>query len=299
MRVPLRSSGQHASRQALPGVGDAPPIHAAPPGRPLKPDPSLLLLLRDGIDACDARIAAELARRAILARRVALWKQLAGRSVRDPAREAAVRTAYADVLLDAGWPRAVLDEWMTLLLHASVAVQDRVHVAFQGGAGSWSQESLAAGLPQAVPLPCDTVADALAALRDGRAAAVWLACRNSMTGDVVATAEARATLVPWLEWTHPVRHALLAHPGTGLADVREVHGHPLALQQCTATLDRLVPAARRVTGIDGAHVAARLAPGQAALASPAAAPLHGLEAIATAVNDQADNATTFQLLVPA
>lgn len=174
-----------------------------------------------------------------------------------------------------------------------------MHVAFQGGTGSWSQESLAAGLPQALPLPCATVADALAALREGRAAAVWLAAHNSTTGDVDATAEARRSLVAWLEWTQPIRHALLARSGTTLASLRDVHGHALALRQCAGTLRRLCPQARLVAGIDGAHAAPTLQAGQAAVASVALAGQTGLEALATDIQDRPDNATTFQLLVPA
>ena len=70
------------------------------------------------------------------------------------------------------------------------------------------------------------------------------------------------------------------------------------MRQCAGTLRRLVPQATLQDSVDGAHAAASLPAGCAALASPRVAARHGLTVLAEAVCDNADNATTFQLLAP-
>lgn len=256
--------------------------------------------LRASIDRIDRATADLLVRRARMARRVALLKQLLHLPNRDHGREREVREHYASILRRAGWSERSLDSWLETMLSASRDLQAQISVAIQGSPGSWSELSLQRTLPDIRIVHCETVEAAWRLARKGEADAAWLAARNSTIGDVAATAAVRRDAECWAEADQPVTHALLAPPGTRLPDVRRVEAHPLAIEQCRKTLDRLLPHAQRVDALDGAHAARTLAerPATAVLASAHLAPLLQLAVLHERVNDLAQNETTFQLLLP-
>ncbi|MDP5171814.1 MAG: prephenate dehydratase [Bacteroidia bacterium] len=98
-----------------------------------------------------------------------------------------------------------------------------------------------------------------------------------------------------------ISHMLMALPGTSLADIREVHSHPMALQQCLGFLGTL-PGIRLVESDDTAASAERIATNQregiAAIAGRHAAEKYGLEIIAQAIEDDPGNFTRFFVLGP-
>lgn len=147
-------------------------------------------------------------------------------------------------------------------------------------------------------LRCRTVAAAWRAVLDGRAHGAWLPARNSALGDLSSTSGVRAEAACLAERAYPVRHALLAPRGSRMRDVARVIGHPYALAQCERTLARLLPDAKRVGDVDGAHAARRLARGSAVLASARVAPRWDLRVLRSSVVDDPGNTTTFLLLVP-
>lgn len=255
--------------------------------------------MRARIDAVDDALADLLARRSGLAARAALLKLVARRPLLDASREVAVRRAYASNLRRAGWSAAEADRLVRPLLSVSRSRQRRLAVAIQGGAGSWSEASLVAALPGVRVRRFATVEEAWRATLAGETAAAWLARHNSLVGEVEATRLARREGDALLSRTVDVAHALLAARGARLADVAVVAGHPLALRQCAASLARLVPGARLVAAVDGAHAAARLRPGdgRAVVAGVHVAARRGLAVLAEGVAD-GPNRTTFDLLLP-
>lgn len=269
---------------------------AAPP-KLLGPE---LATLRGAIDRVDRAIANLLVKRARLAQRVALLKHLHGGPARDPPREREVRDNYARILRPAGWSDRSVDTWLETMILASRDLQQRLHVAIQGGPGSWSEETLQQVLPAAQPMRCDTVAEAWRACRTGAAVAAWLPVANSHAGPVPETQGVAAEAEGWLEVEAPIRHALLARPALGLADLRRVEGHPHALAQCRATLARLVPQAELVPTVDGAHSAATLPPDApaAVVGSRRLAQGNGWRVLHEGLADAPDNRTRFRLLLP-
>jgi prephenate dehydratase len=95
-----------------------------------------------------------------------------------------------------------------------------------------------------------------------------------------------------------VRQCLMVAPDVRLSEVKYVSSHPVALGQCRAYLEKHLPNALPKSHADTAGAAADLArsqdPHTAVIASAAAAELHGLDIVATDIQDD-DNTTTFLL----
>jgi prephenate dehydratase len=98
----------------------------------------------------------------------------------------------------------------------------------------------------------------------------------------------------------PIRHCLVGPAKVALEDVREVHSHPVALDQCRGLLASLPGATAIVaatTGDAAAAVAELGNPAVVAIASTRAARMHGLVALADDVGDHAAY-TRFAALAP-
>ena len=171
-------------------------------------------------------------------------------------------------------------------------------VAFQGAPGANSHVAALEAVPDALPLPCFDFADAIDAVKQGRAGQAVIPIENSLHGRVadIHFLLPESGLVITGEHFLSIRHALM---GTGSRDeVRQAASHPQALGQCRHWL--------RAHGIepvpypDTAGAAALVAEGGdpvlAALAPPGAAALYGLKLLATDIADAADNTTRFVVL---
>jgi prephenate dehydratase len=95
----------------------------------------------------------------------------------------------------------------------------------------------------------------------------------------------------------PIRHCLLAHKGAALTDIRRVHSHPQALEQCRHFLRehlRACPeydtagAVRIVKGRDNKE--------EVAIASALCADIYGLAVLASDIQGNNSNITQFLIL---
>ena len=94
----------------------------------------------------------------------------------------------------------------------------------------------------------------------------------------------------------PIRHFLVGPVKVPLAEVRAVHSHPVALDQCRMLLAAMPDAtaiAAATTADAAAYVAEHGDPGEVAIASERAARLHGLAVIAEDVGDHPEAFTRF------
>lgn len=170
-------------------------------------------------------------------------------------------------------------------------------VAFQGERGAYGEEAAERLFPGAPVLPVPTFADAFEAVLAGRAARAVLPIENSVAGSVheVYDLLLRYPLVITGECHLPVRHCLLALPGQGLDDLREVWSHPQAIAQCEEFLQRR--GLRAVAAADTAGSARAVAEGRllgvGAVAGRAAAARYGLAILAEDIQTAAHNATRF------
>jgi len=171
-------------------------------------------------------------------------------------------------------------------------------VAFQGAPGANSHVAVAETFPDGLPLPCFDFADAIDAVRQGRADCAVIPIENSAFGRVadIHFLLPESGLVITAEHFLTIRHALM---GVGpLAAVREATSHPQALGQCRHWLK--AHGIRAVAHADTAGAAALVAeladPAIAALAPPGAAALYGLDLLATDIADADHNTTRFVTL---
>jgi prephenate dehydratase len=170
-------------------------------------------------------------------------------------------------------------------------------IAFQGTRGAYSDLACRTAFPGRDTLPCDTFAEAIAAVNDGRAALGMLACENSLAGrvpDIHALLPGSGLHIVG-EHFQRVEHCLLGVPGARIGDIRRLHTHPVAMGQVRGLLAEL--GADPVIEFDTAGAAALVAEWKrfedAAIASELAAELYGLQVLRRNVEDAAHNTTRF------
>lgn len=95
-----------------------------------------------------------------------------------------------------------------------------------------------------------------------------------------------------------INQNLLVNPGVTLDDIREVHSHPMAIQQCFGYLDKynwkLVET--EDTALSAKHIHQHKSKHIAAIASKLAAELYGLDMIAPNIHTLKNNYTRFLVL---
>ena len=156
------------------------------------------------------------------------------------------------------------------------------------------------GRPPSQPdaLPCPSIQATLEAVRAGQAEQGVVPIESSVEGAVTATLDELAVgteLVICAEVLIPVEFALLARPGSDLASIKRVGGHPVAQPQCRRWLAANLPHAEWLPAASNSDAARQVAEGalDAALAGVFAAELYGLVALATGVHDRDDAVTRF------
>jgi prephenate dehydratase len=177
------------------------------------------------------------------------------------------------------------------------------HYTYLGPEGTFTEAALRT-LPEAatrVLVPMVSVPAALDAVRQRAAAAALVPMENSIEGGVPVTLDELATGQPLTivrEAVLRIAFALLVRPGTALADIKTVTGHPHAQPQVRHWLTERLPEAVWESAASNAEGARLVAEGRfdAAFAGEFAAPLYGLEALATGIHDTEGAVTRFVLV---
>lgn len=128
-----------------------------------------------------------------------------------------------------------------------------------------------------------------------------VAIENSLGGavnDVMDRILASDGLFVCGEVVVPIKHELIAAPGTRLDTVDVVMSHPQALAQCQAFLEKMLPYARLEASLStvAAVREAIRTPGTAAIAARRAAEIHGGEILAASIQDEDNDKTRFFVL---
>src|SRR5438132_8522837 len=173
-------------------------------------------------------------------------------------------------------------------------------VAYQGEAGAHSEEGALQLFPDAQHHPFPSIRTVFESVEVGRATWGLVPMDNSQAGSINETYDLflRHGLHLVGETIVRVDHALLALPGSLIDDLREVVSHPQAIAQCEeflSTLDVTVRAEYNTAGAAKRISEDRLE-GSAAIASPRAADLYGLEVLAERIQTYPDNYTRFGAL---
>jgi len=187
-----------------------------------------------------------------------------------------------------------------------VTPDPRPRYAYLGPEGTFAEAALhsLAESRGAELIPAETLADAVAAVREGSASGAAVPFENSVEGSVTGVLDELSAGPPLhiaREMLVPVRLSLLARPGTVLAGIRVIASHPHATAQCRHWLRANLPAARIIPANSTAEAAASLAAGtegiDAAVASATAASRYQLEEVAADIGDHRHAVTRFVLLV--
>lgn len=174
--------------------------------------------------------------------------------------------------------------------------------AFLGPEGTFSEEALyTLDEPDIEPVPVSTIEEVFEAVQRGQADAGIVPIENSVEGSVPATLDSLAfdsSLEIQGEIVLDVHHCLVAAPGTGIADIRQIFAHPQASGQCRGWIARHLPGRSVVAAMSNAEAVqnALANPGTAALGPALAAQLYGAEILERNVEDYAGNQTRFVLI---
>lgn len=175
-------------------------------------------------------------------------------------------------------------------------------VAFLGPEGTNSHDAALAHYGETASLvPFPDIPATVAAVTAGLVDAAIVPIENSTEGGVTVTLDLLiATGAPPIvgEMVLPVRHHLIARPGTRRQDVERVISIGQASAQCRDYLREHLPGAQVFPAVSTAAAVAACVHSDrlAAIGTEAAARLYGMEVIAANIEDNADNATRFVVL---
>ena len=147
----------------------------------------------------------------------------------------------------------------------------------------------------------DTFADAIDMVEDSKADYAILPLENSLAGavDEVYNLLISRDVVIVAEYMQPIRHALLAAPGTVISDIKTVYSHPQGFMQCEEFLSEHAQW-NKVTTLNTAIAALTVATDNnkknAAIASSEAGIRYGLIKLASDINTAKNNTTRFAVI---
>lgn len=177
-------------------------------------------------------------------------------------------------------------------------------IAIQGYEGSFHQEAAWVYFGKSIEvIPCATFRDVVAIASDSKQSTGGLmAIENSIAGSILPNYNLlqRSNLCIKGEIYLNINQNLLVYPGVKLEDIKEVHSHPMAIQQCLSFLEqynwKLIET--EDTALSARHVKQYHSKHIAAIASTIAADLFGLEVLAPKIHTMKSNYTRFLVLEP-
>lgn len=286
--------------------------------------------LRGAIDEIDRQIVSLFERRMEVTQRVGEYKKKVGMPVLDPKREREVIQKKIDWLHNPELKTDVVTLYETIMALSRKNQRKLVHegkelpsyaryadalenrrepvenprVVYQGEPGAFSEMACISFFGRDVNSKgLYLFEDPFEALKKGEADYAVLPIENSSTGAVRQVYDLLAQYQCYIvgETTVPVRHCLMALPGTKLEDIRSVYSHEQGLFQCEKFLDQH-PQWKRVPQVDTAGSAKLVAEEKdhtkAAICSARAAELYGLEILAENINSDSRNTTRFVVISP-
>ncbi|MBO6519089.1 MAG: prephenate dehydratase [Rhodospirillales bacterium] len=173
-------------------------------------------------------------------------------------------------------------------------------IAFQGAPGANSDIACRTAYPDMTSVPCNTFNDAFAAVQNGDVKLAMIPIDNTVAGRVAdihhLLPESGLHIIG--EHFERINHQLLALPGTDISEIKEVHSHVHALNQCRGLIREL--GVKAVVHADTAGAASDVAKWgdktKASISSRLAAEVYGLEILRSDIEDAEHNTTRFVIL---
>jgi prephenate dehydratase len=177
-----------------------------------------------------------------------------------------------------------------------------VKVSIQGYEGSFHQVAARQYFGKNVEvIPCATFREVIrVASSKSESTGGIMAIENSIAGSILPNYNLlqKSSLHITGEIYLQIKQQLLVNPGVKLSDIREVHSHPMAIQQCLEFLDKynwkLIET--EDTALSAKHVHQHRSKHIAAIASKLAAELFELDVIAPNIHTMKNNYTRFLIL---
>lgn len=174
-------------------------------------------------------------------------------------------------------------------------------VSIQGYEGSFHQMAARSFFGKAVEvLPCSTFREVVQHASEKTADAGIMAIENSIAGSILPNYALlqKSDLVITGEIYLEIDQNLMVNKGIKLEDIKEVHSHPMALQQC---LDYLYQFNWKLvetedTALSAKHIHQHRSKHIAAIAGKLAAEIYGLDMIAPKIQTEKNNYTRFLIL---
>ena len=176
-------------------------------------------------------------------------------------------------------------------------------IAIQGYEGSFHQVAARSFFGKKVEiLPCATFIDLInEASNEANTAGGIMAIENSIAGSIMPNYNLlqKSSLFVAGEVYLQIDQNLMVNPGVKLSDIKEVHSHPMALQQCLGFLKKypwkLIET--EDTALSAKNVHLKKSKHVAAIASKLASEMFELDMIAPKINDVKNNYTRFLILL--
>lgn len=185
------------------------------------------------------------------------------------------------------------------LLSSTETFPNEGRVACQGVKGAYSQQAANRMFAKSMPMFFKTFSGVIEAVKSGMVDYGILPIENNSYGSVRATYQLLKNAGVYIIRAERIliRHQLLVKPGTNLADVTSIRSHEQALGQCSHFLKKMEDQAAIIpvlnTAMAARYVSESEDKGAAAIASPEAAEIYGLQALSTRVSDSDNNYTRF------
>lgn len=173
-------------------------------------------------------------------------------------------------------------------------------IVYQGEPGANSQIACQQVYPDMTPRACATFEEAFAAISDGEARLGMIPIENSLAGRVADIHHLMPESGLYIIGEHflRIRFALMAPKGAKLENIKTAQSHVMALGQCRKTMNSLGILGQVAADTAGsAREVAELGDvTHAALATPEAAKIYGLDILKTDMEDADHNTTRFLIM---
>lgn len=277
--------------------------------------------IRVEIDAIDKQVQELFEKRMVLTSQVADYKIATGKPVFDKAREDAQMEVFRSRASSEFNANSIQEIYKLIIgigrkyQYQKLAANGRyekldfkpvdairkkgVRVVYQGVKGAYSYGAMMSYFETDENSYCVAKwKDAMEAIEKGEADYAVLPIENSTAGSVYDNYDLLNKYNMHIvgERTIKCEHVLMGIPGTKLEDIKEVYSHPQALSQCYTYLHQHEEWKRMQysnTAVAAMKVAQDQDKTQAAIASPYAAEVYGLEILARDIYDNLNNSTRF------
>ena len=278
--------------------------------------------LRKALDETDQALTSLYQKRLAITEEVALSKLESGKAVLDQERELQVLARAAERVSgpqDKKSVRALYKHIMNVSRNRQYEViadsrgedfgfekaplqKEGARIVYQGVEGAYSYQAVLGyfgSVENAYHVPA--FEDVMKEIADGRADYGILPAENSSTGIITQVYDLLNRYDVYIAAKYVVRveHALLGIPGGDIASVKKVYSHPQGLLQCSRFLTEhndWEQISMKNTAVSAQKILRDADSSQAAICSPKAAGIYGLDILQENISDNNSNSTLFLIL---